>query len=67
MNRRAFVAGAGGAVALQAQASKTHLKVGDSAPDFKLRSTAGGEVTLSQFKGTNPVVLAFFPAAFTGC
>jgi peroxiredoxin len=45
---------------------KTHLKVGDPAPDFTLPSTAGGTVTLSSFKGKKPVVLAFFPAAFTG-
>ena len=61
-----------GSLALQAQAppsaGKTHLKVGDSAPAFtKLRSTAGGDpVSLSDFKGKNTVVLAFFPAAFTG-
>jgi cytochrome oxidase Cu insertion factor (SCO1/SenC/PrrC family) len=45
---------------------KTHLKVGDAAPDFTLPSTAGQPVTLSSFKGKNPVVLAFFPVAFTG-
>ena len=45
---------------------KTHLKVGDAAPDFNLPSTAGGRVKLSDFKGKNTVVLAFFPAAFTG-
>ena len=61
-----------GSLALQAQAppaaGKTHLKVGDSAPVFtKLRSTAGGDpVSLSDFMGKNTVVLAFFPAAFTG-
>ncbi len=42
------------------------LKVGDVAPNFTLTSTMGGKVTLSDFKGKNPVVLAFFPAAFTG-
>jgi peroxiredoxin len=42
------------------------LKVGDEAPNFTLGSTAGAKVTLSDFKGKNPVVLAFFPAAFTG-
>ncbi len=42
------------------------LKVGDQAPNFTLSSTAGAKVTLSEFKGKNPVVLAFFPAAFTG-
>jgi len=45
---------------------KTHLKVGDVAPDFNLPSTQGGRVNLSDFKGKNTVVLAFFPAAFTG-
>ena len=52
--------------ALLAQAPKTHLKVGDTAPDFKLPSTKGAAVTLSEFKGKSTVVLAFFPAAFTG-
>jgi len=42
------------------------LKVGDEAPNFTLGSTAGAKVTLSDLKGKNPVVLAFFPAAFTG-
>lgn len=45
---------------------KTHLKVGDMAPDFTLPSTTGKPVKLSDFRGQNPVVLAFFPAAFTG-
>jgi peroxiredoxin len=45
---------------------KTNLKVGDTAPDFNLPSTQGGRVKLSDFKGKNTVVLAFFPAAFTG-
>lgn len=44
----------------------THLKVGDTAPDFTLPSTTGKPVKLSDFHGKNPVVLAFFPAAFTG-
>ncbi len=45
---------------------KTHLKVGDKAPDFTLPSTTGGKVTLSSFHGKDTVVVAFFPAAFTG-
>ncbi len=45
---------------------KTHLKVGDAAPDFTLPATTGEKVTLSSFRGKAPVVLAFFPAAFTG-
>ena len=36
-----------------------------TAPDFKLRSTDGDYVTLSSLRGKT-VVLAFFPAAFTG-
>jgi cytochrome oxidase Cu insertion factor (SCO1/SenC/PrrC family) len=45
---------------------KTNLKVGDMAPDFTLPSTAGKPVKLSDFRGKSAVVLAFFPAAFTG-
>ena len=45
---------------------KTHLKVGDMAPDFELPSTQGKKVKLSDFRGKKNVVLAFFPAAFTG-
>ncbi len=45
---------------------KTHLKVGDEAPDFTLPSTTGQQVKLSDFRGKKNVVLAFFPAAFTG-
>jgi hypothetical protein len=42
------------------------LKVGDSAPDFDLPSTLGGRVKLSELRGKNNVVLAFFVLAFTG-
>ncbi|HZF67826.1 MAG TPA: peroxiredoxin [Gemmatirosa sp.] len=38
--------------------------VGTVAPDFSLASTSGETVTLSALRGT-PVLLAFFPAAFT--
>jgi len=44
----------------------TQLKVGDMAPDFTLPSTTGQPVKLSSFRGKTNVVLAFFPAAFTG-
>jgi peroxiredoxin len=39
--------------------------VGDRAPDFALQSTAGTTVRLSEFRGKSPVLLAFFPLAFT--
>ncbi len=45
---------------------KTNLKVGDTAPDFTLPATNGTKVSLSSFRGKDNVVLAFFPAAFTG-
>jgi peroxiredoxin len=48
------------------QPPKTHLKVGDAAPDFTMPSTAGKPVKLSDFPGKKNVVLAFYPAAFTG-
>lgn len=50
------------------QPGKTTLKVGDVAPDFELPATtpARSKVKLSDFRGKFNVVLAFFPAAFTG-
>jgi hypothetical protein len=48
------------------------VKVGEQAPDFTLPylamedgKVARKEVTLSQFRGKQNVVLAFFPAAFS--
>lgn len=62
----ALMFASGAAMLGQQPAGPTPLKVGDQAPNFTLSSTAGAKVTLSDFKGKNPVVLAFFPAAFTG-
>ena len=45
------------------------LKVGDMAPDFKLKYFDGAKVqdiSLSDFKGKKNVALAFFVLAFTG-
>lgn len=69
ITRGKFVLAAAGTAAVmmaQAPPPKTHLKVGDEAPDFTLPSTAGKPVKLSEFRGKKNVVLAFFPAAFTG-
>lgn len=41
------------------------LKPGDTAPDFTLYNSEKQEVSLHDFKG-KPVVLLFFPQAFTG-
>ena len=43
------------------------LQLGDTAPDFSLPNTAGKDpIKLSDFRGKKPVILNFFPAAFTG-
>ena len=44
------------------------LKVGDPAPNFTLQASDGKTYTLSDMKGKQAVVLAWFPKAFTqGC
>ena len=43
------------------------LKVGDKAPDFKLKDEAGREISLSDFRGRK-VVIYFYPKDDTpGC
>ena len=42
------------------------LEVGDKAPDFSLQASDGNTYSMSQFIGEKPVVIAFFPKAFTG-
>ena len=41
------------------------LSVGDAAPDFTLKGTDGTQHQLSDYKGKQAVVLAWFPRAFT--
>jgi peroxiredoxin len=53
-------------LAQQAPPVKTHLKVGDPAPEFTLRATDGKTYKLSDFKGKKNVVLAIYVLAFTG-
>jgi peroxiredoxin Q/BCP len=58
-----MMAAAGGA-----QTPAPELKVGDPAPDFSLQASDGKTYKLSDFKGKQAVVLAWFPKAFTqGC
>jgi len=46
----------------------TDLKVGDVAPNFKLQATTGDYYQLSDYKGKQAVVLAWYPMANTsGC
>jgi peroxiredoxin Q/BCP len=49
-------------------AAEAELKVGDQAPNFTLQASDGKTYKLSDFKGKQAVVLAWFPKAFTqGC
>jgi cytochrome oxidase Cu insertion factor (SCO1/SenC/PrrC family) len=54
------------AASQQPATPETHLKVGDTAPDFTLNDTNGSPVKLSDFRGKKNVVLAFYVLAFTG-
>ncbi len=42
------------------------LEVGQIAPDFTLKDQAGNDVSLSDYRGMQPVVIVFFPFTFTG-
>jgi peroxiredoxin Q/BCP len=53
-----------GAQRRSAARSEDMLKVGDKAPDFRLPSDAGTEISLKDFRG-KPLVLFFFPKADT--
>jgi cytochrome oxidase Cu insertion factor (SCO1/SenC/PrrC family) len=50
----------------QAALPEPTVKVGDTAPDFTLRDQNGKQVKLSDFRGKENVVLAFYVFAFTG-
>lgn len=41
------------------------VSVGDQAPEFKLINQFGEEISLSSFMGKKPVLLVFFPLAFS--
>lgn len=53
-------------LAVLATAARAELEVGDPAPDFRLWGSDGKYHSLADFKGKQPVVIAFFPKAFTG-
>ena len=60
-----FVAALVGGVTAQGTAE---LKVGDMAPDFTLQGTDSKTHKLSEYRGKQAVVVAWFPKAFTqGC
>jgi thioredoxin-dependent peroxiredoxin len=64
--RALLTLGLAAALTIGAMAQTTELKVGDPAPDFTLPASDGKTYTLSEFKGKQAVVLAWFPKAFTG-
>jgi peroxiredoxin len=49
---------------MTATQSNTVPSAGQQAPDFTLKSTSGDKITLSALRG-KPVLIAFFPLAFT--
>ena len=61
----AVVAAALSSLGVANMAAAAELKVGDAAPDFSLAGSDGKTYKLSELKG-KPVVLAWFPRAFTG-
>ena len=66
MKRSLFVLLAAAAVTLPAQAA---LKAGDTAPDFTLQASFNGKATsysLSDALKKGPVVVYFYPSAYTG-
>lgn len=42
------------------------VSVGEMVPDFTLVNQFGSEVALSSYRGVSPVVVVFFPFAFSG-
>ena len=49
-----------------ARARAAELKAGDPAPEFSLLGSDGQTHKLSDYRGKQAVVLAWFPKAFTG-
>ena len=42
------------------------VEIGQTAPEFTLKDQAGNDVSLSDYRGKQPVVLVFYPFTFTG-
>jgi peroxiredoxin Q/BCP len=60
--------GLGRLIARTERGERVRLAVGDCAPEFELSGSDGRMYRLSEFRGREAVVLAWFPKAFTrGC
>jgi peroxiredoxin Q/BCP len=55
-----------GSLGGRADRREVELKVGDEAPEFALAGSDGRTHRLAEYRGRSPVVLAWFPKAFTG-
>ncbi len=64
MKLTSMLAAAGALLSTLAPAAE--LQTGDTAPDFALAGSDGKTHRLSDYKGQQAVVLAWFPKAFTG-
>ena len=71
MKRRQAIAALGSTIVATSMPVRAALDVGDKAPDFSLEASLGGSVFrfhLAEELAKGPVVLYFFPAAFSvGC
>ena len=61
-----IVRGVANVVTRRIDPSRSALGVGDVAPEFELRASNERTYRLSSYRGRSAVVLAWFPAAFTG-
>jgi peroxiredoxin Q/BCP len=57
---------AGSSIAAEEPGESAGLKAGDPAPAFTLPGSDGKSHSLSDFAGSQAVVIAWFPKAFTG-
>jgi len=61
-----ILAGAAFFVFATTMTTKADLAAGDDAPDFSLQGSDGKMYRVSEFKGKQAMVVAWYPKAFTG-